>query len=718
MIRILLFTFLFLNFYKLVRAQYYPLRTFDYDWVEEAPIPLEVQPGLRDYPAVVLKDELKMSVRGQKESYMYVYFERKQRIKIQSFEAGKLPGTYFLLPESHDPFFDNRNYPIDRSFDSIAADYVNVRMMFFAARKILPDSSTQEIDYIDSFMNDEIIIWNQIEKQFRYGFELIDVQPGDEIEVHYKYEVPFRNNWMFFLSQRIFFNGPWPIQQQIVRISSPRYLATLMAGAEPDSVYYRSRRTHRVWIREDLDGSIREPGIRPGSDLPHIIYSLNTNSGRYRIMLQEAKRYYPTNYALKMFQIRERSALWIRTRTLENSHQDWQAEQVKKFISRETDGLPKDQPLLRFDRLHNVLTNDFEFKPDREFYAGRDMSLEKIGDQVSAREMRESSRYQLYARLINRIGIKYFTTYLLDTRIGELSTTYTSSLFFNDYAFALPDDQYLNLYYPKKHRYGYGTNEFPFYLASSPAFLVDIDQLFFDEGYFPQLIRMPSNVDENYRHTTVNMTIDPEANEAYGIIETELAGQFSTLTRSIYDFGILDSTINPQYGRKIFWGQPVDFHNTQSTYATTYAPYTRKYIIDYSLADVGQHTSREDLVIPMVGWFNFVTWPEFDKYPRKLPFYIDFEGNDLIRVLMTFDKAVEIQNPEDLHIQEENRFGSVVFKVEQSAPNQISIEAYYALFGDRVEPDKSYLISELYRAVNQLNEMELKVKLVLDSGNQ
>lgn len=718
MIRILLFTLLFLNVYELARAQYYPLRAFDHDWGEEVPLPIKVQPDLADYPAVVLKDELRMSVRGQKEWYMYVYFERKQRIKIQSYEEGKLPFTNFLLPESHDPFFDSRNYPIDRSYDSIAADFVNVRMMFFAARKILPDSSTQEIRFTDRFLNGEILIWNQIEKQFRYGFELQGIQPGDEIEVHYKYEVPFWNNWMFFISQRIFFNGPYPIQEQQVKISYPRYLATIMAGVEPESVYNKSRRTHRVWNNKNLDGSVREPGIRPGSDLPHIVYSLNTNSGRYRIRLQEAKRYYPTNYALKVFQIRERNALWIRTRTLQNNHQDGQSQQVKKFIARETDGLPRDQSVLRFNRLHNVLANDFEFKSDMEYFAGRDMSLEKVGDQLSAGEMRESSRYHLYARLINLVGIKYFTTYLLDTRIGELSTDYSSSLFFNDYAFALPDDQFLNLYYPKKTRYGYGPNEFPFYLASSPAFLVDIDQLFFDEGYFPQLISMPSNVDENYRHTTVHVAMDLESLEAHGTIETELAGQFSTLTRSVYDFGVVDSSINPQYGRKIFWGKPVKFHNTTQTFATNYAPYTRKYSSDFTLSEPGNMTSTEDIEIPLKGWFNFVVWPDFDKYPRKLPFYIDFEGNDLIRVQISFNRPIEIRNPEELHFQQENRFGSVVFNVEQTAPDQLLVEAYYSFFGDRVEPEKAHLIATLYNAVEQLDEIVLKVKSSPDSGDQ
>src|SRR5688572_4666986 len=86
MIRILLLLFLFLNSYELARAQYYPLRAFDHDWGEDAPVPIQVQSDLADYPAVVLKDELRMSVRGQKEWYMYVYFERKQRIKIQSYE--------------------------------------------------------------------------------------------------------------------------------------------------------------------------------------------------------------------------------------------------------------------------------------------------------------------------------------------------------------------------------------------------------------------------------------------------------------------------------------------------------------------------------------------------------------------------------------------------------------------------------------------------------
>lgn len=692
-------------------AQYYPLPDFNYEWTENEPQPIAVNPDFTNYPAVVLDDQLKTSVRGQKEAFIYVYFERKRRVKIQSAEDGKLPFTQFLLPESLDPFFDSRNLPINYNSDSLAADYLNVQMLYFAARKINPDGSTKELAFSDHFVAGQIEMYERFEKQFRYAFRLMGVEAGDEIEIHYKYEVPYRFNWMFFNAQRIFFHGPYPIQNQRVEIAAPKHLATEFVGSPADSSYTRKNRKYKIWHYTDLEGCTRERGIRPSDDLPHIVYSLNTKGRRFQIQHPQSDQYLPPNYVMSMLRFREQEALWLRRRTLEAANRDAQSVKVNEFIEKETAGLPNDQPLLRFDRLHSVISNEFDFQWDDAYFAEQNMGLEKVGDQVEAKTIRETSRYNLYARLANILGIKYYTTYLLDSRVGKLSSDYTSNLFFIDFAFALPDGDFLSLYYPKKDVFGYEPDEFPFYLSGAPAFFVDVDELLFEEEYKPEVIHLPRNTTENYRHTVINALVDAEQNSAVGTIETELVGQFSTLTRSAYDFGRIDSSINPQYLNKPLWNRSVNYSNIEQTESSLYPPYTRVYKMDYELLDISTTTTTDnDLTIPMKGWFNFITWPDFEKHPRVLPFYADFAGQDLVRIHLTFNRAVEIQNLSDFEFQQENRFGSLDIEVAQPAPDQITIEAHYNFFADKVAPEKANLITDLFRAVDQLNSSELKLK--------
>lgn len=692
-------------------AQFYPLPEFDYSWPEANPYPIPIDEQYSIAPAVVLKDEVSLSVRGRKESFMYMYFERKQRIKIQSLDNGRTPFSEFILPESHDPFYDNRDHPLEKRFDDLAADYLNVQMVYFAARRINPDSTATELKFSDDFQTDKIEIAERFENQFRYIFKLNGIAVGDEFEVVYKYEVPYDFNWLFFSGARIFLNREYPIQQQRIEVAMHKHMSVKFAGAKPDSNFVRKKRRYWVWNNQNLAGCIREPSIRPSLDLPHIIYSLNINSPRFQTRHHHSLQLIPSNYALGMFKYRERNAMWLRRISLEGKERDGQSAQLHAFVRKHTRDIPKDHTILRFDHLHTVIANEFAYLPDDAYFAEKDLSLEKIGDQVSSKVMRETSRYNLYSRLINLLGSIYFTTYILDERIGTLTEHYTANVLFSDFAFAVPYDQYLSVYYPKKDDFGYEPNELPFYLAGTPAFLVDIDRLFFTENYFPDLIQLPGLVEENYRHNVMDANVDIHNKRVAGKMEVELSGQFSTLTRSVYEFGRVDSSINPAYGHRPFWNRPVIYSPAQQTEASVYAPYKRVYNMEFELPGAVRAAEGADYSLSLDGWFNFVTWSDFDADSRVLPFYIDFEGNDFIRLHLNFDQPIEVANPMDFIIREENRFGLVVLEIDQSAPDELILEAQFNIYGDRVEPEKVYLIEELYRAVERMNATQIKINL-------
>lgn len=697
-------------------GQYYPLPEFSDQWPADTADPIEVLSQFQHHEAVILDDDLRVSVRGRKDEFMHVYFERKQRIKLLAPIQGNIPFSRIVLPESHDPFFDSREMPSGFPVDSITADYLEVRMVHFAARKILPDGSTKSIPFTNQFVKDTIEINQRFQNQFQYNFLLSDLQPGDEIEIHFKYEVPYSTNWLFLNSNRIFFHRNYPVQEQRVEIATPKHLSLELLGTKPDSVYTRSKRTSRIWYNRELAGCIAEKGINPTADLPHIVYSIHTKSPRYHYRHPQTNEWFGSNYVLSLLRYRERDAFWIRNRALDDNG-DWQSHRLKQFVLGETDGLPGGEPALRFDKINTVIANDFKFVSDERFYAGKDMSLDKIGDQVTNKEMRESSRYHLYARIINLLGVQYFTAYMLDSRIGTISSQFPSNLYFSDFAFAVPDDKFLNMYFPKKDQFGYEVNEFPFYLAGTSAYLVDIDHLFFNSEFYPIVIGLPGAVEENYRHCDVKLMLNTEKDSAFGKMETELAGQFSTLTRSVYDFGRVDSSINPKYGHRLFWGTDVSYQRAEQALAGVYAPYLRRYNLEIALDSIGEKNADADYSLPLSGWFNFITWPEFDDKPRVLPFYPDFTGNDFVRIMINFDRAVSLQNAEELNVFEENRYGSVSFSVEQTASNQITLTAKHNTVSEQVAPDKISLIYNLYNSVESIEEMAIKLNWAASADN-
>lgn len=691
-------------------GQYYPLPDISYNWKHAKPDTIAVKPKWSKADAVVLDDQLTISVRGKKRGFVYVYFERKQRIRLQNSVDGKLPFTRFVLPESLDPFYDARDIPLVLKPEMIPADYLNTRMIYFAARKVLGDGETREIVFRDSLQEGYIEIGNRFEKQFRYVFELDGIARGDEIEVYYKYEVPYAYNSLFFNDQRIFFHRSYPVQKQRVEIAVPKSIVSKTIGRVPDEAFTKDKRDVLAWNNQDLPGCIDEVAIRPGRDLPHLIFTLFHDNPELRNNQELSFQQYVGSYSARLFREREQNVQWLRRIASGTGQRDIQAQQITQFIDSVTDGLSPDNVTQKFDRIHSLITNKFNYQWDDAYFSGDDFSLEKIGDQIGQQRLREISRYNLYARLINRLGEKYYTTYILDERIGSMSAKYTGNINFADFAFALPDGDYLSLYYPKKDQFGYEPNEFPFYLAGSSAFFVDYDRLVTEPDYFPELIELPGVPDENYRHTVVNLYINTDSWSATGDIRTELSGQFSTLTRSVFDFGRADSSINSAYGIKPLEGLGTTYINLERLKAEMYAPYSRIYELDCQVELNQVKEWRTGCEIPLRNWFNFITWPDLDPYTRVLPFYVDFQGDDFMRIHLYLDKNVTLSKGLPTSFQRQNRYGSVAFKVEQAGPKHIVLEAYFNQYGNRIEPEKVSLITELYQAIAEMEERVVELR--------
>jgi hypothetical protein len=687
-------------------GQYYGPAKYDYTWEEKYPNPIELHYEFAEEPLVVLDDVQRVSLRGNKDDLTFVYFERKQRIRIETPEAVEQVKT-LVLPEAFDPYTHARELPFERQSE-VSGEFLNAQIVFFAARKIRPDGGTEALLYTQVMRTKMLNLDKEYHPVFTYNISFIGLEPGDEIEFHYKLEIPFNSNWYWFNSARHFFNNKVPIQRQEVTFEWPQSVACYFGGELPSEEYTENKRMKKVWRKRLLHGNVFEPGIRPDKYLPHIVYSFHVTSLRYNTLHHLSRQLIVNNYRTYVLQRRE----WVAIRLLRSAERnfilDGQTRKLLRFLKTETAHINSDSLVDRLNHVHSVITNDFDYQWDNLYFLLIDQGLEKAGNQIEDRRLREISRYTMYARLISYLGLNYETAYMLDSRIGQMSKSYWSPMVFNDFAFAVADGGYLNLYFPKKDRFGYEVNEFPFYLAATPALRVNIGDLYFKEDYRPSYIELPS-VDPSFNQRSAKITADinSESMVAQGNLQLNLSGQFSTLTRSVYEFGRADSSINPAYARTVFEDLDVVFKKVSSKPADVNNAFASEFVYDFIINDIAQPVANDRLELAFEGWFNFIVWENLDSKKRTLPFYSDFTGGDHFSVELNFDEAVKILNLPVLEQDVQNPYGSFRVSVDQISNNRCTIDAKFVIYADKMEAADVHHVTALYKAIADFSSAKL-----------
>lgn len=690
-------------------GQYYGPPKYDYTWEDKYPKPIELHYEFADEPVVVLDDVQRISMRGGKDDMMFVYVERKQRIRIETPE-GVAQAKTMVLPEAFDPYTHARELPIERQSE-VSGEFLNAQMVFIAARKIRSDGGTEALLYTQVMRTKMLNLDREYHPVFTYNFSFIGLEPGDEIEIHYKIEIPYNFNWYWFNSARHFFNTKFPIQRQEVTMEWPQSVACYFGGELPSEEYSENKRMKKVWRKRLLHGNIHEPGIRPDKYLPHIVYSFHVKSPRYLTLHHLSRQLIVNNYRTYVLQKREYSAIRLLRSAERNFILDGQTRKLLRFLSTETAHLPSDSLVDRLNHIHSVITNEFDYQWDNLYFLLIDQGLEKAGNQLEDRRLREISRYNMYARLISYLGLKYQTAYMLDSRIGRMSQSYWSPMVFNDFSFVVADGDYLNLYFPKKDRFGYEVNEFPFYLAATPALRLDIWQLYTNEDYRPDYIEIPSlDAGYNQRQAKIRATIDVDSGVAQGNFQINLSGQYSTLTRSVYEFGRADSSINPAYARTVFEDLDVVFKPVSSKPADVNNAFASEFVYDFNINDVSQVVESDKFEMYFDGWFNFVVWENFDTKKRTLPFYSDFTGADHFSVELDFNDSVKILNLLELEQDIQNPYGSFRVSVDQTSNNSCTIDATFVIYLDRVEASDVHHVAELYQAIADFSSAKLLLR--------
>ncbi len=699
-------------FIGFANAQDFRFRKNNHQWEDPAPIPLPVKKQFEHEDAVVLKEANKVNISWVKSQFVHLYYEKKIRIKLQTKE-GVERCSRVTIPESFDPLYDYSSVPNDKKNEVDRPSYFNVRIIEFEARVIKPDGTVKpvrdalEIGRRRVRVDQALRYYNALS----YTFVLRHLEPGDELELYYQYEVPYRDNWFYYTNARLFFHSDLPKQDYHLIVKYHPMLGTSIANHPADSVVRTKKRIIHHWHKTDLPGCLFERGARPHFDLPHLVYQVNPNDRLYYQSDPAALYVDSVPYWRYVMRLREQRAIWLQ-RVAQKRIPDKQNKLVYEFVA--SASRSDTTTLRKAMSAHNAIAKNFEYQNDNAYFAGLDGGLERMGTYTDKRIIREISRYNLYAKIFYHLELPYYTAYLVDNRVASVNKTYTSPLLYNEFAFAIPVGNTFVYMHPKKNKFGYYADELPFYWENSNAVLGSVYRLFGEMRPKLEFIRTHgSDAAVNYRNTNVSAKIDLEQQHINFEARVALSGQFSTMTRGKYLNAYVDSSVNPRYAQRLFEIGHVQVTENKMTYHATDYPFKTELRLKYKAGNKVKDEGNGVYAIDLRNWFNYIYLEKFDADQRQLPFYTDFVGQDHFKYYLEFDKGVEVVNKEELLAELNNTLGHFSVAITD-APGGIMLEVQLKVNSHRIPTHSVNDVATIYQQMEQLNKAVLRVKVTAD----
>lgn len=276
--------------------------------------------------------------------------------------------------------------------------------------------------------------------------------------------------------------------------------------------------------------------------------------------------------------------------------------------------------------------------------------------------------------------------------------------FFNERLY-LTDKDIPNYVFAKNTETGWFVNEIPFYWQHTKALGYTAEELLEDDRLKMRWEEIPRDTIKNLRDTYSKVSVDLTRGKLDFETNLYLKGQFSTLTRGVYLNNELDSTINPNYGNKIYELPGRVFLIDEAIIAlNAYPPFTAHHRFKY-YKEQSVIKSNELYRIPLSEFFNFVMWDGMDFEHRASDYYPDFGFNDFFQYEFEFDEPVTLEMESESYF--ENEYGSFGISVAQSNDTTITLVAEWFLTGRSIPAKKIHKLKDFYNGILDLNKEEI-----------
>lgn len=672
-----------------------------YIWEHDMVVP-DLDSNYMHENAVALNEKNRIAIRGLKEEFMHVYFEKQGIIQFKN-ENGIRDHGNFLFPYAMDPLYERQFIPID---EKIYSPYFNTKVLFVAGRIIHENGIVEPAIFRYSFPDVNRIVNKEYERAYRYYIEVINLRPGDVLEYHYKYEVPMDVNWMHFNSGRIFHHSTLAKQDYELKLEYNKKLRNTISGDAANSIKTEDKVTTHIWTKKNLDPIMREVASRPFHG-EHVIFKFNENNLSHVFQHPRTGQILPSPFYTYMIKKRQARDHWYRRVALRKLVLDRQGRQFRNWVSDVTDEI--DGPLGKLNDIQKDISLNFTYDNDILYYSLQDLGLEQMGTNIQEKRLRDISRHTIYTKLFNQLGFSnYKVLYSLDNRAGEISKEFTTDLFFNERIY-FSNDGDLAFVHPKRSQTGFLLNEIPFYWQGSNAIGYSLDELFDEDVQSFNMIKIPANEIVSARTTNSVALVNIKERSIDFVTDLQLSGQFSTLTRGLYLHSELDSTINPNYGSKIFeLGGKIFLKKNKLKNLEGHPNFQADFQLEY-LADKKLAYRQDNVSIPLQGFFNFVLWNDTDFENRYSTFYPDFAFTDVFEYELIFDVPVKIG--QDVSQNLTTKCGSFKFEVIQKEINKIELKAKWVLNEEPIPASEIGELEILYEAMINVQKSILKIQL-------
>lgn len=710
----------------------------------------------KDEDAVILFEKVEWEINDLEQSTLF-----RKHIRIQFLTPkGIQKHSRITIPEPVDPPREYADIAMSKRAHIHRPKYFDLEILEFGARIIKPNGTVRNVSPMDSIEAERLEYNGNTRTAYAYYFSLPNIEEGDVVEIMYEYFLPYQFDW-----RRMFFHGILPKQHFEMSFTYParEYVVwDYVNGASPtDSIKlpFKPYQIKLSWQYEHLAGCMNEVGAQIYQDLPHLNYYIhNKVFGRYEHDVIAEYQPYTWDYvAYDLIDFRKHNIHKTQKRISRKENA------LNQFYKQQTVSIPKQSLLKRLQHIHQTITEQFDFQADKDHFNNTDKRLaklpsffgerllreinqsylysglfhrfvenptaqletqafvgtdaakpERVPQSLKNKELYSTNRFSIYEGIFNRLKTDYYRVNIADKRVSLIDSHKCLPIIGENRLFSTQIGENIYYVYPKKARFGYALNELPFYLENTKTLHIDqmtesyLDKqnvLFFDT---PQ-----SQFKDNYRLIHVLGIVNLNEPQISFDAKVMLSGQYSTLTRGLYQYEEIDSTLNQRYSKKVsaLNSASVGEYTYPLTYDKEY-PFRAEVRLTYQGAELVSQTTDSTYLINMNNWFRHIIHEHFDADRRDLNYYPDFQGRDIYRYFLVFDQPVTLPDYKDLPLLIENSFGVYSFGIYAITDRIVMVESDFATIAEQVPTENAHEVAHLYSAIRQVEQSNLLIKVL------
>jgi len=670
----------------------------------------EFESYLEGEDLLVLQEDLKISFKGQKAAYINVVFEKEVTYRILNQKGiDKLfPVT---LPEQMDPTY-NPYGPKIRNLNRLMDD---IKITEFEVKISKPDGSEVSPDISRKEKEEKIITDRDIYgKMYKYDYYVTEVETGDVVAIHYKYSFPYIHNYFRMFSYRMFLHGKEPRKSYDLTISHHLDLEVdtfFVNNARPE-IRVEENQVVYSWEKTNLPGCLDDPGAKAYQELPWFTITLKPYELLYQDYNSFKETFVPMWYYLSFNrEDKLRSSVVDRevgAKDRDNLSFNKLARRFTSMGGADTTGIDR----LRY--FQRYMADSVTYDNDHNYFSGWEGYLkDHPGLQLAGFKVKEHLKEVVYASMIPKMELDFLTAYIADNRFGAMRKEYYAPVYDNEFLFAtiLNNNTFAYLL-PKSDTRNLYCEELPFYYENAPVLLIYSYDFAGYKRNFTEIMRIlntpGSGPADNYRKINSLAVVDPEKGSVSFNTKISLSGQYSTLTRFIYQERACDSTINPRYLHKVWEiNQDYEINKVNPGETQIYFPYQSATTASYTAQNLVENSDGK-IIIDLNNWIKHIIIENVESNTRFTDFYPDFLGSDTYAYMLQFPFPVEILS-ENLNVNIDNEFAKFTFDIKQTSPNQVLINSYFLTKKPVISNLKFNDVVTIYKSIEETENSILEV---------